>query len=225
MIRMAASSGTTHIVATPHSNDWFSYDRGLIDERIQDLSRQVNGISILRGCDFHLSLENIQAALANPSHFTIAGGSYLLVEFPESPVGPSIHAALELLRQEDVRMIVTHPERNPYLRDETSLLRSWVDAGSLLQITGCSLTGRFGKQAGAAAWKLLESGLAQLVASDAHDTVDRHPRLDETYATIRERLGNKTADLVMVENPQAVIESKTTEQTRRPAKRWFHFFK
>lgn len=84
MARMARDAGTTDIVATPHANACYGYEPEVVFELIEKLQNAVgDGIKIHRGCDFHLSPQNIQAALREPSRFAINGLSYLLVEFPE----------------------------------------------------------------------------------------------------------------------------------------------
>ena len=64
MLRAAANSGTTHIVATPHSNAEFSYQPELLEERMRQLSACTGGKPrIYRGCDLHLSFNNIDDVL------------------------------------------------------------------------------------------------------------------------------------------------------------------
>ena len=72
MLRMAAEAGTTDIVATPHSNAEFEYQPALIAERIEELTRQTGGRPrIHRGCDLHLSFDNIVDAVETPGKYSI----------------------------------------------------------------------------------------------------------------------------------------------------------
>src|ERR1700683_4597300 len=72
MLRVAAAAGTTDIVATPPSNGEFEYQPALIAERIEELTRQTGGAPrIHRGCDLHLSFDNIVEAVENPAQFSI----------------------------------------------------------------------------------------------------------------------------------------------------------
>src|SRR5882757_3730627 len=84
MVRMAADSGTTEIVATPHANDEFAYDLQILEQKISDLLEASNNIvRIHRGCDFHVSMKNMLGALDKIDKYTINGKSYLLVELPD----------------------------------------------------------------------------------------------------------------------------------------------
>jgi protein-tyrosine phosphatase len=87
-------------------------------------------------------------------------------------------------------------------------LESWVAAGSYLQLTAQSLFGRFGKQARKFSEELLRRGLAHFVASDAHDTRMRPPRLDEAYAWIAREYGEAMAERLLVSNPAAVLSGE-----------------
>ena len=88
MLRAAAESGTTDIVATPHSNAAFAYQAELLEERIGELASRTDGKPLIhRGCDLHLSVDNIDEVLRRPSRYSINGKQYLLVECPDFHVG------------------------------------------------------------------------------------------------------------------------------------------
>src|SRR5712671_4307258 len=82
MLGIAADSGTTDIVATPHADLRFEYVPALIDERIAEMQHKIGDrIRIHRGCDFHLYFDNIMSCLADRTPYTINGQRYLMVEF------------------------------------------------------------------------------------------------------------------------------------------------
>ncbi|MGH9649194.1 MAG: CpsB/CapC family capsule biosynthesis tyrosine phosphatase, partial [Terriglobales bacterium] len=117
MCRMAAQDGVTDLVATPHANEEFAYDRPRLRELLKRLESLSGGKPRLRlGCDFHLSYENIQSALARPQEFSIEGTRYLLVEFSDFAMPARFTDALEKLRQAGLTPILTHPERHPALQ-------------------------------------------------------------------------------------------------------------
>src|SRR5436853_381399 len=82
MCRTAAEDGITHMVATPHANDRYHYDREYLKGLVEHLQKLVGDTpTISLGCDFHLSYDNVQDALANPSRYVIGETRYLLVDF------------------------------------------------------------------------------------------------------------------------------------------------
>jgi protein-tyrosine phosphatase len=228
MLRLAARGGTTDIVATPHSNGEFEYQPQLIAERIRQLTEKSGGVpKIHRGCDFHLSFDNVEQAMETPERFSINGKRYLLVEFADMHIPPSASRILEQLLGVDLVPIITHPERNPIIRKEPEKLKAWIDQGCLVQVTALSVLGGFGKSAETAARQYLSKGMAHFIASDAHDPVNRHPRLDDAYAAIAEHWGRDLAELLLVENPGRVIRGEYIEEGSLPmaSKRpWWQFW-
>ena len=128
MLQLAAASGTTDIVATPHVNGQFEYDPELIDERIAELSAR-SAVRIHRGCDFHLEAENIEDAIANPDKYTINNRGYLLVEFPDLSIFTSTDEILSDLVGAGMMPIITHPERNGRLQQRLDDIARGLSSG------------------------------------------------------------------------------------------------
>ncbi len=227
MLQAAALGGTTDIVATPHCNSRYAYDGALVEARIAELALLTDDTPrIHRGCDFHLSYENITECLRFPTKYTINGYGYLMVEFSDLFIPPTIEEVFRQFRERGVTPIITHPERNGLLTQRRELLASWVAEGCLSQVTAQSLTGRFGRAAESYGWELLEQGLAHFVASDAHDPEGRHPRLDEAMQLVSDRLGEDAAARLFTHNPAAVIAGKQLPEpssTSKPKKKWYQF--
>ena len=206
MAELAALHGTSVIVATPHSNHEFAYDVELIQERLMALRRALGArIEVLRGCDMHLTYENVTQALQNPQKYTINSKNHLLVEFSDASILPSSGELFQRMLDQGIVPVITHPERNLLLQDRLKDLEKWVMQGCALQITGQSLLGGFGRRAKQFAEALVRKGLAHIVASDGHDMKWRPPRLDEAYQHVREKFGEKTAQRLFIANPQLVI--------------------
>jgi protein-tyrosine phosphatase len=225
MLKLAADSGTTDIVATPHANSRYRYETEVVKQRIQEVSTGVSGKPrIHRGCDFHLSFDNVQDAMENPAKYAINGGHYLLVEFPNSPLA-GMKRVLTTLLDSGLVPIMTHPERNSHLRKINEDFVEWVQMGCLVQITAQSLLGRFGKQSEESAWEMVRRGLAHFVASDAHDLTDRPPRLDLAFEAVSTRVGRPQAKLLLIENPQAVLSGGSVRAVTPERRSWYRWWK
>ena len=159
------------------------------------------GIRIVRGCDFHLMLDNIQDALAHPTRYTINAGPYLLMELSDMMIFPNTGQMWQELEDAGMRIILTHPERNPLLQDQMDRIEEWVAQGRYMQLTAQSLLGQFGPQAQRFAVSMLEKGLAHFVASDGHDLRGRPPRLDLAFDWVAARYGRELAQLLFVDAP------------------------
>jgi protein-tyrosine phosphatase len=108
---------------------------------------------------------------------TLEGYQVMLLEFPHShvPVGADKFVAWLLAR--NIRPMIAHPERNKDLMHEPGKIEPFVGAGCLLQLTADAVAGGFGELCALRAREFLERGWVSVIASDAHDTVERPPRI------------------------------------------------
>jgi len=233
MAQMALADGISHIVATPHSNDTYSFDSERNSTLCRELVARLEGhLHLTTGCDFHLSFENVDAACAAPQRFALNQKNYLLVEFADFSLPPILDQALLRLQEAGLRLVVTHPERNPLIRAAPDRLRRWLDGGCYVQITGSSFTGRFGPAAERAALEYLDRGWVHFVASDAHNLDRRPPKLRKAYDLVAARRGAHAARAFFHENPLAAVQGEPLPWTPEPeevelsspARRRFFFF-
>ncbi len=229
MIRMAAEHGTTDIVLTPHASPEYPFNPEKNRERFLQLEELAEGLVRLHiGCDFHLSYDNIQDAIQNPTKYTIDHKNYLMVEFSDMLIFHNTAEIFSRLMDAGMIPVITHPERNPLLRQRIDKIGEWVAAGARVQVTAQSLTGRFGKRAEAFSRDLLDRGLVHVIASDAHDCEHRPPRLDEAFAWLREQYSDAVATLLCVTNPGGALTGEamqTVPVDARPARSgWRKFF-
>jgi protein-tyrosine phosphatase len=207
MLEIARAAGTSAIVATPHANTQYRFDPARVDDLIAQAQARIgNGITLHRGCDFHLMFDNVNDALQHPARYTINGRAYLLVELSDLVIFPNTGDLFDRLEQHGMRIIVTHPERNPLLQQRIELIAEWVSKGRYMQLTAQSLAGRFGPRARSFARLLLDRGLVHFIASDAHDTQSRPPRLDEACAWVRDAYGESLAKRLFITHPAAALE-------------------
>jgi protein-tyrosine phosphatase len=230
MARMAHEFGTTDLVATPHANLIYPFEPERVRERLAELASSVDGaLRLYSGCDFHLSYDNIQDAIANPRKYTINQKCYLLVEFSDLLIFRNTPEIFSRLRDAGMLPVVTHPERNGLLQQRLEDLANWIAAGAFIQVTAQSLVGDFGRRAQEFCRTLLERRLVHFVASDAHDCQRRPPRLDRAYAWLKERYGEPLAEALCVTNPRATLTGEAldihaTEVFSEPRK-WYQFWR
>jgi len=212
MLNLARSTGTAVLVASPHASPAFAYDRARTESMLDQLrARAPSGLRLVRGCDFHLTFTNVERALVSPADFAINGRCWLLMELSELTVFSNTGALWQRLEDAGLRVILTHPERNALLRQRFDLVRQWVDQGRCMQITAGSLFGDFGRAARQFAIRLLDAGLVQFLASDAHDLSRRPPRLDLAYRWLAERYGESYALRLVAGNPLRAVEGLPLE--------------
>lgn len=213
MCRVAADDGIRHIVATPHCNEEFVYDRERYEGMLGELREASNGqIEFSLGCDFHFSYDNIADAIENPNRYTINGTRYLLIEFSDYGIPPNTDEQIFLLKSRGMVPIITHPERNPLLVRRPERILELINAGALVQVTANSITGFWGDKAQSVAEWLLRQNAVHAVATDAHDPKRRRPVLSNARRAIARLVGDEIAADLVVNNPQAIVEGNHLPQ-------------
>lgn len=237
MARIAVSDGITHIIATPHANNMYEFRPEAIGNSLTLLrARLVEEnlpLTLSSGCDFHLSYDNIQNALTNPKKYTLNGGDYLLIELPDYGLSPNLDEAFYELGLAGLKLILTHPERNPTLQRDQKRLANWMRIGVLTQVTTSSVLGHMGRSAERMANKMLSDRWVQFLATDAHNTGSRPPRMRAAHEAVARKYGVAYADLICSTNPLAVYEGSTLpqqpeplylyEDDETPRRRWWPF--
>lgn len=217
MCKVAARDGITHMVGTPHANDRWAYDREFLKGEIANLQTLVgDSLKVSLGCDFHLSYENIQDALVHPERYVIDNTRYLLVEFSNYSVPQHATEALFKLANHGLTPIITHPERNPILRENLQRVAEWAEQGCVVQVTGSALTGLWGERSRRAAHWLLEHQAVHVLATDAHDLDKRVPILSDAREVAAKIYGEQLADALVEKNPQAIVDNETLPYFPRP---------
>jgi protein-tyrosine phosphatase len=99
-----------------------------------------------------------------------------------------------------------------------SLQRDWrrleplVKEGALVQITAGSLIGEFGDQARNAAERFVKKGWVHLLASDAHWSSERVPRLAAGRDAAARLVGVAAARALVDDTPRAVLEGRVLQR-------------
>jgi protein-tyrosine phosphatase len=206
MCRMAVRDGITHVVATPHCDGHYVYDREHFTDMLATLSEVSEGkLTFSIGCDFHVSPQNVEDAMTDPRRFAIGDTQYMLVEFDHHGIPSNADDLLMALVSRGMIPIITHPERNAFLMKHLDQVLRFIDTGCLVQVTANAFTGFWGPKSKKAAEKLLQKNLVHIVATDAHDLRLRPPVLSEARTRIATLAGADTAEALVMLNPAAVV--------------------
>jgi protein-tyrosine phosphatase len=232
MAESAISDGITHVVATPHCSSAYPFDYAQVQRLRERLQTEIGDrLNLATGCDFHLNPENLEALRADGSRFCINQHDYLLVEFNEISVPPSMDDTLHTLQLKRLRPIITHPERNAILRRQPERLARWARLGCFVQVTAGSLTGSFGPRAQEDSLCWIAKGFVHFVASDAHNTKRRPLRLQAAYDAVSKQFGDAKARALFLENPLAAFEGRDLpyvpeipDEMVSPRRKRFFFF-
>jgi protein-tyrosine phosphatase len=218
MCRMAAADDITHIVATPHANDRYAYDRVYLTGLLGELREKISAtqLQFSLGCDFHLSFENLERVLEQPHTYTIGDTNYLLIELSNFSIPNNLSECFTRLGDRGLTPILTHPERNPILQQTPQRILELAEQGCVIQITASALTGFWGERPEIIARWLLERSAVHVLASDAHETKRRIPNLSAGRAVAAKIVGAEYADALVEGNPGAIVAGVPIPYCPRP---------
>lgn len=200
--------GVTRAVATPHYSRRWLTERAAAEEALSRLG----GAMAEAGMPLRVSLaaeiappQAVQAS-ADALLRRAIGGRHLLVEAePATPAG-FFAALVRRVGSIGLVPVIAHPERCRVVRRTPALLDGPRRAGALVQVVASSLVGEAGGEARECAWRLLASGRADLIASDAHDTRRRPPRMTDAATLVGERLGAEAVTRLFTTAPAALLD-------------------
>ncbi|MGL6278682.1 MAG: CpsB/CapC family capsule biosynthesis tyrosine phosphatase [Gaiella sp.] len=197
LCRVAHETGTRVLFATPHVHaPWDSYPWTPARARLYEASFVEQrarvapwGLDLRRGREVYPS----EALEHDPDELRLEGTEAVLVEFPGWWVGEDdalglTTAACVRIAEAGLVPVLAHPERSRPIAQEPTRAVAFAERGWPLCLNATSLTERPGGTAHTAALRLLELGVAGLVASDAHGW-HRPPRLDQAFAVVVGVLG------------------------------------
>jgi protein-tyrosine phosphatase len=217
MCRMAVADGITHIVATPHANDRYVYDRAYLSGLLDQLREKFGpSLQFSLGCDFHLSFENLERVLEHPHNYTIGDTNYLLIELSNYSVPTQLSECFTRLADRNLTPILTHPERNPILQQTPKRILEWAEQGCLIQVTSSALTGFWGERPEMIARWLLDRSAVHILSSDAHETKRRIPNLSAGRAVAAKLVGADCATALVEGNPGAIVNGTPIPYSPRP---------
>lgn len=231
MCRIAEEDGIGVVVATPHAFDGrYSNEPEDIRAMVADVNHalSVEGIKlhVLPGMEVRV-FADLPEALEAGRILPLSSGRYILLEFHPSQLPAGFENLAKRLSQRGYGIVLAHPEKNLAIQRNPHylfrLLQNSEPGDLLIQLSAPSLTGRNGFRASRTAKILLKHQLVHLLATDAHSSERRGPRLAEAVAKAADLIGKERAMKLVKEIPHAVLGSGELPELDVPMdpRRWW----
>lgn len=201
LCRRAAAAGTRVLYATPHAHPLDGsyrltrerYERALAGHRALKEPCAAFGLELRLGIE--LSPGGI--LVGGVRDYVLEGTDAVLLELPGpwfayDDVLAAAREQVEEIRAAGLAAILAHPERCLEIQERPERLEPFLDDGALVCFNADSFLGAHDARSERAAWQLLELGLGDLVASDAHGR-ERPSRLQQAFQAIAARVGRRRA--------------------------------
>ncbi|BAS28247.1 tyrosine-protein phosphatase [Limnochorda pilosa] len=219
MAETAAASGTRVVVTTPHMQPGgYPYRPSVeqLTDRLNELRVALDErripLQVLLGSEVLFSVD-VPERLRRREALPLADGPYVLVELAGDEIPYGFEERLFELQLEGYHPILAHPERHPAFQRNPSLVHPLLDRGVLLQITGGSLLGQFGRASLMTAETFVLRGLAHLMASDGHSPERRPPVMKAARARVVELAGPEAALWMTEEAPARIVAGEPLPTT------------
>lgn len=167
-----------------------------------------DGFALDRGVELRL---DAPPSWLEDDRVRLAGSRYVLVEFATLQLPGLAAQHLESVVEAGFVPLLAHPARYMGLEGKLGAVPAWRAAGVRLQVNAGSLVGQYGSRVRRVAWRLLEAGWADVVASDYH--ARGGPRVADARRALEQcDGGEEAADRLLAGNPARVLEDRELEE-------------
>lgn len=211
MLVQSAESGVKAIIATPHYSPWM---KGPEPKEVFESCKEAHerlksefGIEmqIYPGNEIYYSVDVIQE-IKKGKALTLAGSSYVLVEFAEHTSLQTIYRAVREFRDGGYIPILAHIERCRCLYGEREL-RYLKEGGALFQINAEMLDKGIFSAKGRWVKRCLKKGWIDFVASDMHNLDTRPPIRARHIQWMQHNLNPEYYKALLYENAEEILSN------------------
>jgi protein-tyrosine phosphatase len=217
-LRIARRDGVRVVTATPHMKPGvYDNSRQTILDAVARVGAAMRddgglaGIDLLPGAEVYFTADIVDRARRGELMTVGDRGRYLLLELPYQQVPMRVDETIFQLRLHGLTPIMAHPERVAYYLEDIERVAASVQLGALTQVTGASVTGRFGSKARDFALRMLERNLVHILATDSHDVRYRPPVLTDAVSAAAAIVGEDAARRMVDGIPRAILEGREVD--------------
>jgi protein-tyrosine phosphatase len=209
MARAFVADGVLVAACTPHILPGLYHNSGpQIRQAATQLQQALDGegipLKLVTGADNHIT-PSFVAELRSGHLLSLADSRYVLVEPPHHVASPRLEDLFFNLLVEGFVPILTHPERLTWIETHYATVQRLAQAGVWMQLTAGSLVGAFGRAARYWSERMLDEGLVQVLATDAHDVMRRPPNLSLGREYAAKHVGDAEAEHLVLTRPKGVL--------------------
>ncbi len=195
MAKLASADGTRHIIATPHFNHTFLNSVEVVHKLVPQVQHAIDlagvDITIHPGNEVRLeSKDFVVSHTLNKQYCYLAGNpKFLLLEQSWHNYYAQTLEIIQWFQERGTRIIIPHPERHSFFRNEPQLLVKLIEAGVWTQVSVDSLLGKNSDAAQRLAEWLIQHNYVHMLATDAHN-IRRKPNLSLGFDIVDHLVGS-----------------------------------
>ncbi|MDE7445684.1 MAG: hypothetical protein K2N15_08310 [Lachnospiraceae bacterium] len=212
MLHIAWKNGIGAIILTPHNKPM---RHNASPATIQNLIKKLEEEALHRGIEIRLYAGNevyyrsdILETLEDMQACTMAGSSYVLVEFGPMDDFDYIKGGIYRVLSGGYRPIIAHIERYRSICTKEERVEELIEMGCYVQVNAGSIMGQYGFGAKHFTRRLLKQDMVHFIATDAHNADKRKPELENCVRYISRKYSEAYASKLVYENPVQVIRNE-----------------
>ncbi|MBQ3073582.1 MAG: hypothetical protein IJD19_02755 [Ruminococcus sp.] len=207
MARIAYNCGIRGIIATPHCNipgedgNYYSESyRSAFQSAVSAIQKAGIPVRLMPGMEVFVTFD-VPDLIRDNKIITLNNSSYILTEFDFCEDPEFVEFMVERFLDMKLVPVIAHPERYEFIKYCPELASRLRQMGCVLQANKGSFMGRYGNTSRRIAFMLLEDGLIDVVASDAHTPYIRTPDISRCLNTLKDITDT---NLLFNTNPTAI---------------------
>lgn len=214
-LRHIINNNVTEIVCTPHFDSIIGKDIVYSNFRYISSELEKHNIKAYLGFEFLLNYKNISLLKEEVFNNKYKNIKYILVEFIRDEK-MNKNQAIDLINEimdMGYKVVLAHPEFYINYRD-IKFIEVLRENNVIIQCDATSfIKNKSDKQTYKFAYKLLDKGLVNIIASDYHDNeIRNYDNLNLSFYYIANRYGLNTAKHLFYDNPKYVIDNFIKDQ-------------
>jgi len=183
-------AGISKIFATPHfipGTAW-SADKETVVRLVSGLQEILDGqdinLNISPGMEIAYHRKMVERIFSGEL-LALGNSNIFLIEPPFYGLADDLYDSLMYLLENNIKVIIAHPERAEKYIKKPALIDNLVSAGAQVQVNSGSLLGNFGAASKQIALSFWQSRQIHYIGSDAHNCNNRTPITSEDWDLIR----------------------------------------
>ncbi|MBU9735525.1 hypothetical protein KTH89_03185 [Lachnospiraceae bacterium ASD5720] len=178
--------------------------RAKLSKTQEEISRFFPELKLVQGNEIYYGMEALEA-IQEKRICTLAGSRYILVEFSVSSEFGFVRDGLYKIILEGYRPVLAHVERYHAVCKKLDQIAELLELGVGIQVNADSITGESGYQLKQISRKLLKRDYVHFVATDAHSSRSRTPRMQACASYLTRKYGEDYTKALMFQNPLKII--------------------
>ena len=212
LAKAAVEEGIHHTVLTPHHNlNWFRNEKDKVltlTKKVETIIQEANiPLTVSPSQEIRMNEEFIEELLAGNYLSLDKDAKYYLVEFSWGEFPSFGRSYLQQMIDNDIVPVIAHPERQKAFLEDRHLLKELIDMGCLSQITATSIVGGYSERIRQAAHAMMKDNLIHVIASDAHNVVERPFNIVSALEVIEKEYSPEYKEY-LVSNAEKIISSQ-----------------